>query len=81
MLTRKKINVESVKVHLWKMVKGHSKKIVAFMLSSANSFNSDTTNIWLNGKIGLELKFGIVNFKMLSNEKNHRFLHLQGAWI
>lgn len=39
------------------------------MLSSANSFNSDTTNIWLNGKIGLELKFGIVNFKMLSNEK------------
>lgn len=51
------------------------------MLSSANSFNSDTTNIWLNGKIGLELKFGIVNFKMLSNEKNHRFLHLQGAWI
>lgn len=51
------------------MVKGHSKKIVAFMLSSANSFNFDTTNIWLNGKIGLELKFGIVNFKMLSNEK------------
>lgn len=51
------------------------------MLSSANSFNSDTTNIWLNGKIGLELKFGIVNFKMLSNEKKSQVLHLQGAWI
>lgn len=48
------------------------------MLNSANSFNFDTTNIWLNGKTGLELKFGIVNFKMLSNEKNHRFYIFKG---
>lgn len=48
------------------------------MLSSANSFNFDTTNIWLNGKIGLELKFCTVNLKMLSNEKNHRFYIFKG---
>lgn len=48
------------------------------MLSSANSFNFDTTNIWLNGKIGLELKFCTVNFKMLSNEKITGFTSSRG---
>ena len=62
-----KINVESVKVHLWEMVKVYSREIVAFMLSSGNSFNFETTNICLHEKSWTRTKVLCCKFKNVDN--------------